>query len=737
MSCPQPSNSAEEQPQASEDGLTYVAFTNNSQFDAEVYLDNPQLDKTVFASVPAGAKDFRAAILPGSDTGTPFYIVYRIKIGSVTIPYFNTAFIKNQKIAEAMITPVGISRLTSSPTESSYLVIQNDSAEGIWLQQEDRTLYAIGKEEEETQKWILPQEDGVYEFTSPPELNNIYIIDNIRKTALPGINCEKGQIYTLRYDGKGAVLFSIAPFNMETANKIWTIPSGTSLGRFFTVGFFAPRKNPQDGYVLLGNINYAGDTVTNANIQRPSYFSTISQNGVVDHEKTIYVKDDPTRMFFKQFIEESANELVFLGDVYYRTTEREHVFLLSMDAAGMSTNYYYTDFVKDIDEDQQDLYSGVIVNTGQGKYGVALALWDRQNNLANIYLANVNKKAFDEVGHTKLWASPPEYDIEPADMIYDASHNMYILLSHQYQTGTEEITGSIIFFIDADLGTEKFNRIIQNKFILNKILKTGPDYYVGGFYNNASGNYEGILHKINPSTGSFVWNDPVRFFSLDGSGSLSVKNLLEDDGKLILAGHTNASRGKGKGCLPWLCAFNPDRKEKIWENVYTELPDYEIFSVYPNGIGSYLIELYNNENLTSFLLSTDLMGKMSDNTLPAVPRDPKQTVAVPKFTLTFHANTEDGYDPLPADPPSMEVEYGKTIDPLPKPDPSWYYAYTSYGILHFKGWHYTDENWQHQPFTNTTPVTQDYDLWAEWEQRRETDPWAEWEQRPPSRQAGP
>jgi hypothetical protein len=724
FSCSQPTGGGEEAPEESQDGLTYVKFVNNSRFDADVYLDNPRQDKIVFASVPSGNGDTRVKINPGSDAGTPFYIVYRFKIGSVTIPYFNTAYIKNQKIAEAMITPVVIPELTSSPTDSIYLVIQNETQDQIFLQQRDITLYAIGKQEEEEQKWIPGGEDGVYEFTVDQDKNGLNINHNTNLTALPAMPFEKGKIYSFRYDGKTAALLSIASFNPDTINKIWSIPTSTAAGKFFTVGFFAPRKNPGDGYVLTGNINYAKDTVVNDNIPRSSYLGLISQNGIVSAERTINVRDNPARMFFRSFLEDDSGEFVFLGSSYYRETEKEKVFLLSMNANGGAANYYYTDFVRDIDEDKQDLYNSAIVSSGTGKYGVGLSVWNRDENRSVMYIANVEKTAFDEVKHVKIWESPPQYDIDLGDMIYDASQNMYILSVFEYTTGSDDITGSIIFFIDASTGAQKFPPIIQNKFHFNKILKVDSDYYVGGFYNNASGNYEGILHMINPAAGTFVWNNPVRFPSLDnGMGSLSIKNLLEDNGKLILAGHTNADRINGYGYLPWLCAFNPDTKEKIWENVYDEFPDYEIYSAYSNGIGSYLIEIYNEISYESLLLSTDLMGKISGRQLDPVPRDPKQIAVAPSFTVTFDSKvmlTADASNPS-YNPPPVTVEYGGTINPLPLPVDTYYDTHTQKyifsideGYYCFEGWYYDDEDGQEVPFTEATQVKRDYGLWANW-----------------------
>ncbi|MDR3139811.1 MAG: hypothetical protein LBT95_09115, partial [Treponema sp.] len=480
---------------------------------------------------------------------------------------------------------------------------------------------------------------GVYEFASPINLNQISIIDNIKKVTLPVINSEKERIYTLRYDGKTAALFSIAPFNLDIINKIWSIPTSDSFGSFFAVGFFAPRKNPQDGYVLTGNIFPDQEAWRDSvDVNRPSwlfspglpYFSAITQNGEIANEKIIRVRDNPEEIYFTSFLEESPEELIFIGSSYYAGTEREKTFLLSMSADGASTNYYYTDFVNDIDEDQYDLWNGgVIVSRGPEKYGLGMTLFERETNLAKIYVVNVDKTGFNAVQHSKLWESPPPDDISFIDMIYDSAHNMYVILGRKWEAGTEIETGSVIFFIDAVTGNAKFSPISQNRFFLNKILKVGGDYYVGGSYDSDSGAFEGILHKILPGAGQFDWSAPVRFFSDDKNGSLSIKNLLEDDkGNLILAGLTNA-KPDGWSYLPWLCAFNPGRKEIIWQNVYREIPynqdeslnNYEIYSVYPNGIGSYLIEIYNGYSGHSFLLSTDMTGKMSNKELPPVPRN--------------------------------------------------------------------------------------------------------------------
>jgi hypothetical protein len=164
----------------------------------------------------------------------------------------------------------------------------------------------------------------------------------------------------------------------------------------------------------------------------------------------------------------------------------------------------------------------------------------------------------------------------------------------------------------------------------------------------ASSKYRAFIRKLNVSTGAFA-GSPWLIDSKYTHGAAGIFNIvLENDGALVLGGwciEDSAAQDEWwRAGKPWLVKYDLTSSQKIWEEVY-DYAGYYIYSVYHNSIGSYLLEIYNEDAAQSFLISTDLMGKASEQNLAAIPRSSSFIAAAPgtpriSATLTPVADAE-------------------------------------------------------------------------------------------------
>jgi hypothetical protein len=239
---------------------------------------------------------------------------------------------------------------------------------------------------------------------------------------------------------------------------------------------------------------------------------------------------------------------------------------------------------------------------------------------------------------------------------------MFIVIVNEYSPQEN----NVIFFIDDKDGHEIFPRISQNNYYYSSIVKVNNDYYISGSYTNIFRRSEGILDKLNPNTGQLEWRtNPKRFPSVDGTGSSYIWNMLYDNGKLILSGVSNVTDDDIANCKPWLVAFNIVTQEKLWEQCYDD-PEYNnfgIYSAYSNGIGSYVLELYNYDgSCESLLISTDLMGGMTDKKSEPLPRRRDLNYQLQEFASPgkFNVTIELLADVAVTPPSSLQISKGQT-----------------------------------------------------------------------------
>jgi hypothetical protein len=401
--------------------------------------------------------------------------------------------------------------------------------------------------------------------------------------------------------------------------NIWTMPTYTEpvpKGLFLTTGLFSSRANARtDGYILSGRVNYDHGTVLSPYVGTIPYMGMISPVGEVTRERRINLRANPSGLNLLSFIEDS-NELAYVGQVYYEDIAGRPC-ILSTDTDGKE-NFFYDGFIDDIDNNQE-LHGQKLVKWDTNSYAVGCQLRERDINArARIYIAKVTKLSWESVTHQEFWKSPEGDDAALLDLLYDRTHNMIVVLA-------DIGTGSAVYFVNTDDGTLKYPTVYLNNYWMNGFFTAGQEYYVAGGYEGVSGT-RGFIARIDVVNGAVgtqnPWLiDPAKY----GNGSGGIRYILpENDGTLILAGwcvEDNRDAGLDRKYQPWLVKYDLNARKKNWEQIYDDHEGYEIYSVHHNAIGSYLLEIYNAETYHSYLISTDLLGKISGNMLSPLPRN--------------------------------------------------------------------------------------------------------------------
>ncbi|MCL2442505.1 MAG: hypothetical protein FWD13_03470 [Treponema sp.] len=647
-----------DKPEETEIDKTYIEFSNPTVFDVNVFRFSPPSSSNSEPSffVPKNSNKLLIETDPSATSaGDPFYYQYLIPVGSIRIP-FNSPAVEYYQIKKEIINALNIPVIASTNTNTSFLVVENNSNSIINVQ------YFITLEPHSGQSVteIQAGESAVYILrNNATSLTNYSVGTHINRREFPQTIIEPGIIYSFKYDPASISLYSKSPFDIYAQRNIWTIPTfdlpAPPNGNFFTVGLLSSRANVETaGYILAGSVNYNHSTVKLPHVGAVPYLGRISPIGGIDPntEGRITIKSNPAGLNLKSFIED-INELIFVGQAYFEDTTGRPCILSTN--TNLLENYYYQDFINDIN-DNQEIYGEKLVKWDNANYAFGCQIRDLDRQLSQVYIAKVTKVRWDEVTHEEFWRSPENDNASLIDLKY--VNNMLVVLA---DTGT----GSIVYFINANNGNliSSTGKSLDNYWI-NGIFNVGDDYYAAGGYKGVSRD-RGFLTNIDVATGNVnITNpsliDPAKF--LHGAGSF-LHVMPENDGSLILAGwcvEDNSNVNSSEFYMPWLVKYDPIKREKIWEQVYENNKGYYINSVHHNAIGSYLLEIHNEKTYHSYLISTDLLGKITDNILPRLPRHPTRFIATQPGNPGISVNIVPMPDASLTTPTAITLTKGQT-----------------------------------------------------------------------------
>jgi hypothetical protein len=611
-----------------EDGKTYLKVTNSTAYAVNVYINDPPLygeqAADTIKTVPRnGSNQWELQPSAEGSNGETLYFEYLIPVGNeeLIIPFYANT-IDSTKLAilkKDETTTVTVPALPSVTTDSSYLVVRNNTEDALWLQQGMYTLYPFGASARE----IAAGGAAVYILQGVSSLSG-YTIGATTRKDFPNTALQKGLFYVFSYDSKSGVqLDNQGHFDPTMAGKTWSIPTSIETGKYFVVGLLQSRVNVEtDGYVLVGRVNYNEDMAYQDRAGSTPYFAEISPSGDVV-ERKIILKSNPSTLKLRKCIDEGT-ELVFMGQAYYEDTDGGP-FILGTDYTG-DPLFYLDEFFDDIDRDTEFKYGSYLAKDKTGHYALGGEIYNYNTQTSQPYLDKVTRIDFATVTYERLWTPDEAVDAGMAFLTYDEGADAYIVVASDYSSGD----ASFVYIVDAADGSEKAKLQFANH-IINTIFQTGDDYYAAGTYYGVS-KYRGFIRKLDIAGG--VWDGQPRFVdSKYPDGASMIYNVVQDkDGSMVFGGacvENAADQDDREAFMSWLIKYDPNAGTKMWERVYNDYLGYYIYSLQRSSSGGYVLELFNNANYQSTLVSTDLLGAIGGDAKATIPRGAQFTVSPP------------------------------------------------------------------------------------------------------------
>jgi hypothetical protein len=622
-----------------DDGKTYLKIENKTPYAVNVYINDPPLygdQASDTIKTVSSNESNRWEIQPtvAGSNGETLYFEYLIPIGSSVIPFYaNTSdSTKLVKLIEGEENTTSAPDLPPINTDSSFVLVRNNTEDPIWVQQSIVTVYPFNAQDRE----VAANGEAVYVFANISSLNGFTVGDVTMKN-FPNTTLEKGMVYAFLYDKQnGPQLISQEYFDPSMADKIWRIPTSIETGRYFSVGLLQSRVNVEtDGYILVGGTSYSGDMVEELQAGSQPYFGIIAPNGNVV-ERKIILRSNPSALKLKKFIDEGT-ELIFTGQAYYESTDGMP-FILGTDYTGEPL-FYLDEFLTEIDTNIESKYGQYIAKDKQGNYAIGGDLYNYNTKVNQAYIDRVRRTDFDSpVEYERLWTQPLE-DCRPVRgdddsysilfLAYDGDTDAYIVVANDKSVSIDR-SGSLVYIIDAVDGSQKpAIRLVD--YTINKIFQIGDGYYAAGTYYGVS-RYRGFIRKLNLESGA--WDGNPQFVDskyLDGVSM--IYNVVQDKGgSLILSGACVAdviNKDNEASVMPWMVKYDLNAGIKSWEQIYEDYLGYYIYSANLSSIGSYLLELHNVITSQSALVSTDLLGNIGGQAKDAIPRGAQFTVNQP------------------------------------------------------------------------------------------------------------
>lgn len=591
----------QETPDSDQNNKVDTTFINNSSYDVNVFINaHRRLNGSVRATVKAGQK-LTTKIEPSqTDSGDAFYFEYIIPIGNIDFPYFSLNNSKVHVVSADKQNEITIDELSSCPTKSAYLCIENNSTSSIYLVSYSTILSPFGQDSH----FIETNKDGVFilgENGDPISYKSekMYIQIGAQTISLPKILFELGNIYTVTITNDNAILKSISPFDIDTQKQIWSFSDNSF--------------NPEYPCILRNSYNNDGTNLIMGTTAKDPAYIGYKILDKYNSESTLYTfkikhKEDPLL---------SSSVLDFV-----QTDDRSIVILLENTYRDKTDNKPYSvQFISCIDFDKQELKD-----------------WTVEFPYEMVFRAN-NKNQFI---YTK------EGIIAIAGAV-KYNGQMYRYFS-TLDISTDKPTPSSFIsqdFTDHSSGIET---------MFTSIWYDGTDFYVCGYenwdisYNELS--HKGIIYKFNPknlSDNHEVYScDRALFFCIDGSdnnwyacgeyadngkilkGCYISKNMADEgkepvkyatystnrnfcyftqlccyQNKIIIAGKASDSFDESVNPLPIIVAFDKASDEILWEN--TNFTSYNnINAIIPNKIGTYVVQLQSDSHF--HYVSADLLG---------------------------------------------------------------------------------------------------------------------------------
>lgn len=629
-----PSVIPEENVNNEEKNKTYLEIKNQSQFDVNIYFTAPSED-SLWLKVPTG-KTVKKEISPSqTEAGDSVYIEYEYVVGNIVIPYYNPKSndcIKILPIYENEINTINLSKISSFSSDSTYLIIQNESSDAVFLSESRSSIVYpyLSKDQ-----WIKPNQDVIYDITGNLNINNYYIGNGLSDVKLDINNIVAGNIYVLRYSSESISLLSIVPLDLSIQDKIWKVSLSQDVGKTLLAGHFTSRKNPSDGYMLFGRQVYSNDEeLINNSVP---YYAFIDSKGNILEENTILFKDNLLDAQVRRVID--SGEYVLACGEKVSSDNITSAFVMGMNGLSVYDDILVGDknVVASVQTMIQNGNDSFCVLAYKDKYSE-----DEEYLCSTVSLIKLSVDSYFSVSSELLWESEEEVDLWAYDVIYDEFSNTFVVLTWNDDKGYTKL-----FFIDGTSGTETFDSVILEMYELQTTVKNsdGKVFLCGAFINQITNAREACFMELNVSTGTIVNNNPTTFPSKNKKLSSYFNDIIFKDNYVILGGSTDyLNAGELDDCIPYFVAYDISKNKIIWEQRFDDLEGYVVYSCNASNL-SFIYELYNYNTLHSYVVSAGLLGEIPSETKLTLPYSSTiSEVETPDVSVYFYENATSEED---------------------------------------------------------------------------------------------
>lgn len=581
-----------------------TTFINNSSYDVNVFINaHRRLDGSVRATVKAG-QSLTTKIEPSqTDSGDAFYFEYLIPIGNIGFPYFSLANSKAYVISADKKNEITIDELTSCPTKSAYLCVENNSTSSIYLVNYNTIL---SPQEQESQ-FIESSKSGVYILGENGDSINyksekMYFQIGAKTLSLPNINFELGNIYTVTVTNDKAVLKTISPFDIDTKRQIWAFDDT----KFETkTALLRSAYNISDGSLIMGTLSADKKSVGLRKVNKYNS-ENILYSASFTHDKSVTV----TNSQVLDFVQQEDGSIVMLLENTFGSDDDTIQFIVSYDFENkkLKWNYVFKDYLYFRHDSKNKL-----ICTSDGRIGIAGAFFETTATDTDFemhrYFAvfependTITIKTYKSPDYT-IWSK--QHHIETMfDSIWYDSNNFYVCGYDNWNTNYNTITQKgIVWRFSNDLSEaeqiyECDNALffcidgVDNKWAVcgeycdnGKILK---GCYISS--DMAEADKAPIIYTVKKPSRTYCY----------------FTQLCCYDDKLVVAGKASNNFAGTVDAFPIIVAFGKDTSTILWENTtFTSYSD--IGGIIPNAINTYTIQLASGYSL--HYVSADLLGR--------------------------------------------------------------------------------------------------------------------------------
>ena len=604
---------------------TYITFKNNSSYPVSVYYgESPYWNPNVFSTVAANGSA-KAEFTGNTDATATFFFVYNFDFGSSTtvFPYFSSdsdVNHKSLKVAKNATTEVVIDEITKCTTKSAFLLLENQTTSSIYILLVDNPITPYGADS----KFITAGSSAAYEIGDDGNflLESAYrakICINAETMDLPEINYEAGSIYTVTVTNSGASLKSVSPFDVDTQKQIWNFNDSTFLvdsNYVYAHPVMRSAYTVSEGSLVLGTLKtdatkiglMAVDVYGNKHVVGTATFSdstygTLLESAVLDFTAQ---SDGSVVMILENASTLNGETLWYEMLVCYNFSTNTLVWSLTFQqlyasymARAIGTDAFYIDFYSETTNTLCRMKDNMIAVVGAADTGEAMYPFftvidatpylsaESEHFTVHNYLAT----AAQATGGAQSYFTAVYYD--GADFYVSGFANCDFTYEDMTYTGT-------IYQFSGDLATAQ-KLYEKERYLFLCIDGVGKNWYACGEYCDT-----GTILK-----GCYISSDMV---SANTAPSLHVsKNsycwfdqLCCYNGKIILYGTTSADKAGEDSPLPFVASYTATGS-LLWENTsYTKYT--QAYSLIPNAIGTYVLQLSGSARSSLHYVSADLLG---------------------------------------------------------------------------------------------------------------------------------